>query len=202
MYQDGEYDLAGFAVGSVDEGRLIDGKGVQAGDVVLGLASSGVHSNGFSLVRKILQARCLLCPGRCCPGRCCPGRCCPRAAGTARDHLPLVSVALVPVCWLSQYRNRMNPACTGSGAHIRQWLRGAHGTMADLEARGLGLQVSGTALSDRVPWDGATFGEVLLEPTVIYVRRILKLLSRTDNVRVPPPPPPPGPTHTHAAEGA
>lgn len=51
--------------------------------------------------------------------------------------------------------------------------------------------MSGTALSDRVPWGGATFGEVLLEPTVIYVRRILKLLSQTDNVRVPPPPPGP-----------
>lgn len=55
MYKKGEYDLAGFAVGSVDEDRLIDGKSVAAGDLVLGLASSGVHSNGFSLVHKILQ---------------------------------------------------------------------------------------------------------------------------------------------------
>lgn len=90
MYQDGEYDLAGFAVGSVDEGRLIDGKGVQAGDVVLGLASSGVHSNGFSLVRKILQARRPPCPGPC------PGPCCLHATGTVRAHpLPLASAAFV-----------------------------------------------------------------------------------------------------------
>lgn len=57
MYKDGEYDLAGFAVGSVDEDRLIDGSKVAAGDVILGLPSSGVHSNGFSLVRKILEVR-------------------------------------------------------------------------------------------------------------------------------------------------
>mmetsp|Transcript_18686 Transcript_18686/g.56491 ORF Transcript_18686/g.56491 Transcript_18686/m.56491 type:complete len:386 (+) Transcript_18686:167-1324(+) len=98
MYKKGEYDLAGFAVGSVDEDRLIDGKSVAAGDLVLGLASSGVHSNGFSLVHKILQ-------------------------------------------------------------------------------------VSGTKLGDKVPWGEATFGEVLLEPTVIYVRRIMKVLQLTDNVK-------------------
>jgi len=54
MYPDGEYDLAGFAVGAVEKARLIDGKAVQAGDVVLGLASSGAHANGFSLLRRIL----------------------------------------------------------------------------------------------------------------------------------------------------
>jgi phosphoribosylformylglycinamidine cyclo-ligase len=55
MYPDGEYDLAGFAVGAVDKSSIIDGKSIQAGDVVLGLASSGAHSNGYSLVRKILE---------------------------------------------------------------------------------------------------------------------------------------------------
>jgi phosphoribosylformylglycinamidine cyclo-ligase len=54
MYSGGDYDLAGFAVGAAERGRLIDGSNVQAGDVVLGLASSGVHSNGFSLVRRII----------------------------------------------------------------------------------------------------------------------------------------------------
>jgi len=54
MYPDGEYDLAGFAVGAVEKARLIDGKQIAPGDVVLGLASSGVHSNGYSLVRKII----------------------------------------------------------------------------------------------------------------------------------------------------
>ncbi len=54
MYPDGEYDLAGFAVGVVEKSRIIDGSTIAVGDVVLGLASSGVHSNGFSLVRKII----------------------------------------------------------------------------------------------------------------------------------------------------
>jgi phosphoribosylformylglycinamidine cyclo-ligase len=55
MYPDGEYDLAGFAVGAVEKARIIDGRKITPGDVVLGLASSGIHSNGFSLVRKILS---------------------------------------------------------------------------------------------------------------------------------------------------
>ena len=55
MYPDGEYDLAGFAVGVVEKSKAIDGKSIAAGDVVLGLASSGAHSNGYSLVRKIIE---------------------------------------------------------------------------------------------------------------------------------------------------
>jgi len=55
MYPEGEYDLAGFAVGAVEKSALIDGKSIQPGDVVLGLASSGAHSNGYSLVRKIIE---------------------------------------------------------------------------------------------------------------------------------------------------
>ena len=55
MYPDGEYDLAGFAVGAVEKSKIIDGRKIQPGDVILGLASSGVHSNGYSLVRKILE---------------------------------------------------------------------------------------------------------------------------------------------------
>ena len=54
MYTDGEYDIAGFSVGIVDRSKLIDGSSIQPGDVILGLSSSGVHSNGFSLVRKLL----------------------------------------------------------------------------------------------------------------------------------------------------
>ena len=54
MYAPGEYDLAGFAVGVVERDAIIDGRGIVAGDVVLGLASSGPHSNGFSLIRKIV----------------------------------------------------------------------------------------------------------------------------------------------------
>lgn len=55
MYPAGEYDLAGFAVGAVEKSKILTGANVQAGDVVLGLASHGVHSNGFSLVRKCIE---------------------------------------------------------------------------------------------------------------------------------------------------
>ena len=55
MYPDGEYDLAGFAVGAVEKSKILTGKEVKPGDVVLGLTSSGVHSNGFSLVRKCIE---------------------------------------------------------------------------------------------------------------------------------------------------
>jgi phosphoribosylformylglycinamidine cyclo-ligase len=55
MYPDGEYDLAGFAVGAVEKSKIIDGSKIIPGDVVLGLASSGAHSNGYSLVRKIIS---------------------------------------------------------------------------------------------------------------------------------------------------
>lgn len=55
MYPSGEYDLAGFAVGIVEKNKIIDGRDICAGDVVLGLASSGAHSNGYSLIRKIIE---------------------------------------------------------------------------------------------------------------------------------------------------
>lgn len=54
MYGAGEYDLAGFCVGIVDKSRIIDGKSMKKGDLIIGLESSGLHSNGFSLVRKAL----------------------------------------------------------------------------------------------------------------------------------------------------
>lgn len=57
FYQAGEYDLAGFCVGVVEKNQLLDGSQVQVGDVAIGLASRGVHSNGFSLVRKIISDR-------------------------------------------------------------------------------------------------------------------------------------------------
>ena len=55
LYRGGDYDLAGFAVGAVERDKLLDGQGVAPGDVILGLASNGLHSNGFSLVRKIVE---------------------------------------------------------------------------------------------------------------------------------------------------
>lgn len=57
FYPEDEYDLAGFCVGMVDKANIIDGSQMEAGDVILGLASSGVHSNGFSLVRKVFDVR-------------------------------------------------------------------------------------------------------------------------------------------------
>jgi phosphoribosylformylglycinamidine cyclo-ligase len=57
MYPEGEYDLAGFAVGVVEKSAIIDGSTIVPGDVVLGLASSGLHSNGFSLARKVVETR-------------------------------------------------------------------------------------------------------------------------------------------------
>lgn len=56
MYAPGDYDLAGFCVGLVDNVHIVDGSGISVGDVVIGLASSGIHSNGFTLVRKLFDA--------------------------------------------------------------------------------------------------------------------------------------------------
>ncbi|NLW25988.1 phosphoribosylformylglycinamidine cyclo-ligase [Acetivibrio saccincola] len=55
FYPDGEYDVAGFAVGIVDKSKIIDGKNIKEGDKIIGIASSGIHSNGYSLVRKVLS---------------------------------------------------------------------------------------------------------------------------------------------------
>jgi phosphoribosylformylglycinamidine cyclo-ligase len=57
FYQPGDYDMAGFCVGIVERHRIINGRGIQVGDVVLGLASTGLHSNGYSLVRKVVFER-------------------------------------------------------------------------------------------------------------------------------------------------
>ncbi len=58
FYREGEYDLAGFAVGVVDRERIWDGSAIEAGDALIGLPSTGVHSNGYSLVRRVLFERC------------------------------------------------------------------------------------------------------------------------------------------------
>ncbi len=76
MYAPGDYDLAGFCVGLVDNAKIVDGSSIRVGDVLIGLASSGLHSNGYSLVRKIL-AQSGLGPGDVIPG----------CMGTVRDVL-------------------------------------------------------------------------------------------------------------------
>lgn len=55
MYKEGEYDIAGFAVGIVDKDKIINGKDIKSGDKLIGIASSGVHSNGYSLIRKVFK---------------------------------------------------------------------------------------------------------------------------------------------------
>ena len=65
FYAAGEYDVAGFAVGAVHRDAVIDGSRIAEGDVLLGFTSSGVHSNGFSLVRRVLEARTSLLPPAC-----------------------------------------------------------------------------------------------------------------------------------------
>jgi phosphoribosylformylglycinamidine cyclo-ligase len=57
FYARGEYDLAGFCVGIVEQDRIVDGRGIEPGDAVIGMASSGLHSNGYSLVRRVLEER-------------------------------------------------------------------------------------------------------------------------------------------------
>ena len=63
FYREGEYDLAGFTVGVVEKHRVIDGSAIRAGDQLVGIASSGLHSNGYSLARKVLFERMGLKPG-------------------------------------------------------------------------------------------------------------------------------------------
>ena len=77
MGVDGEYDIAGFCVGIVERRNIIDGSQVSAGDTVIGLASSGVHSNGFSLIRRVLDAD-------------------PQSANVTIDGRPLIDVLLEP----------------------------------------------------------------------------------------------------------
>lgn len=67
MYTEGEYDLAGFCVGIVDQSKIIDGSSINVGDTIIGLASSGIHSNGYSLVRQIVN-QCAIKPDDIVPG--------------------------------------------------------------------------------------------------------------------------------------
>lgn len=77
VYQGKDFDLAGFSVGIVEKNRIIDGSQVSPGDIIIGIASSGVHSNGYSLVRRILEARSV-------------------SLTTALEHRPLGEILITP----------------------------------------------------------------------------------------------------------
>lgn len=130
FYAPGEYDLAGFAVGVVERSRLVDGSAVRPGDVVLGLASSGLHSNGYSLARRILLGD---------GGREAVGEGEAIGGGDREDE--------------------------------GEAMGGGH-----REGESGGGAVAGRLASRPPELGGRTLGEVLLEPTRIYVRPVLDLL--------------------------
>lgn len=103
MYAPGEYDLAGFCVGIVDNAKLVDGSGIRVGDSIVGIASSGLHSNGYSLARKIL-AKSGLSPDDPFPGA---------DGATVRD------VLLAPtIIYVETVRHLMRDLSIGGMAHI------------------------------------------------------------------------------------
>jgi phosphoribosylformylglycinamidine cyclo-ligase len=139
IYADGEYDLAGFAVGAVNREQIIDGSAIQDGDAVIGLASSGVHSNGFSLVRKLLADADLSLRE-------------PYADVLERYGISLPSGAFA--------------AEGGAGPYPPAPQNLATPTLPDVSAP------QPAARETRAP----TLGDVLLEPTRIYVPTVLALL--------------------------
>jgi len=107
FYADGEYDLSGFAVGSVGRDSVIDGSRVQQGDKIIGLPSSGIHSNGFSLVRKILSANGLTVHDKC------------KDIGLASNELTIGDVLLKPtVLYVDVLRSLINSVDVRSVTHV------------------------------------------------------------------------------------
>ena len=117
MYHGGDYDLAGFAVGAVERRRILPKKGVGAGDVILGLASSGPHSNGYSLIRKIVEV----------------------SGAKYKNKAPFDKSQTLGEALLAPTRIYVKPVLTalkahsrnkGAGAHNRWRLHGKHSTRA------------------------------------------------------------------------
>ncbi|MCC5793905.1 MAG: phosphoribosylformylglycinamidine cyclo-ligase [Chromatiales bacterium] len=128
MYADGDFDLAGFCVGAVNRDRLIDGSRVRAGDLVLGLASSGPHSNGYSLIRRVL-AESGVSPQDTFAGRTLgetllePTRIYVRALLDLMDHEPVHALAHITGGGLPGNLVRVLPAALDAEIDLDSWTR-------------------------------------------------------------------------------
>ena len=123
MYRDGDYDLAGFAVGAAERNQLLPSGNIAEGDVILGLASSGVHSNGFSLVRRIVELSGLGWDAR-------------RAFQDRHDAGPGAADADADLCKAAARCHSRNQCDQGAGAYYRRRVPGQYSPRAAEEPDG------------------------------------------------------------------
>jgi phosphoribosylformylglycinamidine cyclo-ligase len=142
MYPDGEYDLAGFCVGAVEREEMIDGQSISAGDALIGIASSGPHSNGYSLIRKVLEiAGDAQIDGR--PARealLAPTRIYVRSVLALMQKVPIKGLSHITGGGISENLPRVYPADVHAVVDRSTWQQGAvfdwlaqHGNIADEE---------------------------------------------------------------------
>jgi phosphoribosylformylglycinamidine cyclo-ligase len=142
MYPDGEYDLAGFCVGAVEREEMIDGQSISAGDALIGIASSGPHSNGYSLIRKVLEiAGDAQIDGR--PARealLAPTRIYVKSVLALMQKVPIKGLSHITGGGISENLPRVYPADVHAVVDRSTWQQGAvfdwlaqHGNIADEE---------------------------------------------------------------------
>jgi len=142
MYPDGEYDLAGFCVGAVEREKMIDGQSICAGDALIGIASSGPHSNGYSLIRKVLEiAGNAQIDGR--PARealLAPTRIYVKSVLALMQKVPIKGLSHITGGGISENLPRVYPADVHAVVDRSTWQQGAvfdwlaqHGNIADKE---------------------------------------------------------------------
>jgi len=142
MYPDGEYDLAGFCVGAVEREEMIDGQSICAGDALIGIASSGPHSNGYSLIRKVLEiaddAQIGDRPAR--EALLAPTRIYVRSVLALMQKVPIKGLSHITGGGLSENLPRVYPADVHAVVDRSTWQQGAvfdwlarHGNIADEE---------------------------------------------------------------------